>query len=128
MRQIRPFIAILLAGIWINASEFFRNEFLLKAHWVGHFQSLGMAFPSTPTNGALWVTWGFLFAAGLYLLSRRHSLMQTTLIGWLLTFVLMWIVIGNLNVLPLGILPYAIPLSLVETIGAAWICRRVSPP
>jgi hypothetical protein len=36
-------------------------------------------------------------------------------------FLLMWVVIGNLGVLPFGILPYALPLSIVEVLGATWI-------
>jgi hypothetical protein len=38
----------------------------------------------------------------------------------------MWVVIGNLNVLPTGILLYAIPLSLLEAFVAAWIIKRLT--
>ena len=41
-----------------------------------------------------------------------------------MAFVMMWVVIGNLDVLPYGILPYALPLSLLEVFGAAWIIRK----
>ena len=49
--QTRRIIAIMLAGIWVNASEFLRNEVLLKTYWVEHYRSLGMVFPSEPQNG-----------------------------------------------------------------------------
>jgi hypothetical protein len=39
----------------------------------------------------------------------------------------MWLAMWNLTVLPWGILPYAVPLSLLETAGAVFICRRFSP-
>ena len=39
---------------------------------------------------------------------------------------MMWVVIGNLEVLPYGILAYAVPLSLVETYVASWIMYRLS--
>ena len=40
---------------------------------------------------------------------------------------MMWLVIWNLNVLPVSILVYAIPLSLLECLGAAYICVRLEP-
>jgi len=38
----------------------------------------------------------------------------------------MWLVIGNLGVLPWGILPVAIPLSLLEAFLAAFIIKKLS--
>lgn len=119
--------AILLAGLWINASEFFRNEVLVKSLWTAHFQALGLTFPSAPLNGALWMLWGFVFAMVVLAISRRASLLQTTFALWLITFPMMWLVLWNLGVLPIGILPYAVPLSLLEVMVATLICRRVAP-
>ena len=90
--QSRKIIAVVLTGIWVNASEFFRNEVLLKKYWVDHYQSLGMTFPSAPKNGMIWVAWGFLFSIAIYLISRRFNLIQTALISWFMAFVLMWVV------------------------------------
>lgn len=72
--------AIILAGIWINASEFLRNQLLFNRYWVEHYQSLGLTFPSDPLNGIVWVIWGFIFAVTLYVISRRFSLLETTLL------------------------------------------------
>jgi hypothetical protein len=90
--------------------------------------SLGITFPAEPQNGAVWVAWGFLFALVIYLLSRKFSLLQTTLLSWFVGFVLMWVVIWNLNVLPTAILVYAIPLSLLETFIGSYISIKYSPP
>ena len=125
--RTRNFIAIFATGIWVNASEFFRNEILLKSHWVSHYQTLGLTFPSSPLNGLVWVTWGFLFASAIYLISRKFDLIQTTLIGWFIGFVLMWLVLWNLLVLPTAILVYAIPLSLLEVFVGAYISRKLAP-
>lgn len=119
-------IAVILTGIWVNASEFFRNEVLLKTYWRQHYRSLGITFPSEPANEAIWVLWGFLSAIAIYLVSRKFDLVQTTLISWLMAFALMWVVTWNLGVLPDAILVYAIPLSLLETLIGACICRKVS--
>jgi predicted neutral ceramidase superfamily lipid hydrolase len=125
--QSRNIIAIILTGIWVNASEFFRNEVLLKTYWINHYRSLGMTFPSEPLNGMIWVAWGFLFAIAIYIISRKFDLIQTTLISWFMAFVLMWIVTWNLNVLPSAILIYAVPLSLLEAFIGSYICRKMSP-
>ena len=125
--QSRNIIAIILTGIWVNASEFFRNEVLLKTYWINHYRSLGMTFPSEPLNGMIWVAWGFLFAIAIYIISRKFDLLKTTLISWFMAFVLMWIVTWNLNVLPSAILIYAVPLSLLEAFIGSYICIKMSP-
>ncbi|MBU1214125.1 MAG: hypothetical protein KKF58_02710 [Gammaproteobacteria bacterium] len=124
----RNILAVMAAGTWINASEFFRNEVLIKDLWAEHYRSLGLAFPSAPVNGMLWMLWGFVFAAMILAVSRRFDLLQTTLICWLMAFVLMWIVIWNLLVMPAGLLTFALPLSLLEVFIAAYLCMKLSPP
>jgi predicted neutral ceramidase superfamily lipid hydrolase len=120
-------MAVILTGIWVDASEFFRNEVLLKKYWIDHYQSLGMTFPSAPLNGMIWVAWGFLFAIAIDIISKKFNLMRTTLISWFMAFVLMWIVTWNLNVLPGAILIYAVPLSLLEAFIGSYICIKMSP-
>jgi len=118
---------VLLATIWISISEFVRNEFLVKSYWIKHYQKVGLVFPSEPLNGAVWGLWSLLFAISIFIISKKFSLIETTLFSWLVGFVLMWIVIGNLNVLPYGILIYAIPLSLLEAFVATFIIKKLSP-
>jgi hypothetical protein len=125
--KTRNIIAVILTGIWVNASEFFRNEVLLKTYWIDHYKSLGMTFPSAPQNGMIWVLWGFLFAMAIYVVSKKFDLIQTTLISWFMAFVLMWIVTWNLSVLPGAILIYAVPLSLLEAFIGSYICKKMSP-
>jgi membrane associated rhomboid family serine protease len=117
-------LAALISGIWINLSEFLRNEFLFKQWWLEKYESLRLTFPSGPVNGALWVLWGFLFAASVVALRRRLSFLETTLLAWVMGFVLMWIVIGNMNVLPHKILLVAVPWSVAEVAIAVCITQR----
>ncbi|MCB0689358.1 MAG: hypothetical protein KDC53_22625 [Saprospiraceae bacterium] len=117
----KTLLALITATVWISISEFFRNEFLLSAYWRDHYQHLGMEFPSAPINGAIWGVWSLCFAIVIYIISRKFSLIHTTMLSWFAGFCLMWIVTGNMNVLPFGILPYAIPLSFLETYLAALI-------
>ncbi len=121
------FLAILLSTLWISISEFVRNTFLLHHHWVQHYQNLGILFPEQPINGAIWGIWSLCFAVSIYIFSRKFSLVQTALFAWFIGFVLMWLVIGNLGVLPFKILPIAIPLSLLEVFVASLIIFKLSP-
>ncbi|MBN1247713.1 MAG: hypothetical protein JXC32_08650 [Anaerolineae bacterium] len=70
------------------------------SYWTSHYESLGLLFPSAPVNGAIWGLWSLLFAIAIYVISRRSSLLETALLSWFVGFVLMWVVIWNLNVLP----------------------------
>lgn len=121
----KTILPILLATIWISLSEFLRNEILLKSQWVSHYENLGMTFPSQGINGAVWGIWSLLFAISIYIMSKRFNLTETTLFSWFMAFAMMWIVIGNLNVLPFGILYFAIPLSLLESFIASYIIHRM---
>lgn len=122
MKQITP--AVLLSTLWIALSEFLRNELLLKSEWLEHYSEMGLTFPSEPLNGAVWGIWSLMFSVLLMAIGQRFSLLHTILIGWISAFLMMWIAIGNLGVLPFSILPFAIPLSALETAVAVWIQKR----
>jgi len=118
-------LPILLATIWISISEFARNEFLVKSYWTDHYKKLGLIFPSEPVNGAIWGVWSLLFAIAIFIISKKFTLWQTTLLSWFVGFVMMWVVIGNLGVLPYGLLLYAIPLSFLEAFVAVLIIKKI---
>ena len=126
MKYLKPAAAILIATIWISISEFIRNEFIVKSYWTKHYQSLGLTFPSESINGAVWGIWSLLFAITIYFIAKKFNLIQTTVLSWFAGFVLMWVVIGNLGVLPYGLLVYAIPLSVLEAFIAALIIKKLT--
>jgi hypothetical protein len=118
-------LPVLLATIWVSISEFVRNQLIFKSLWVEHYQKMGLTFPAEPINGAMWGVWSLLFAITVFILSKKFNLWQTTLLAWFIGFVLMWVVIGNLGVLPYGLLVFAVPLSMLEAFVAAWIVKKV---
>jgi hypothetical protein len=127
MKSLRTtLLPVLLATIWISVSEFFRNEFLLKSYWTEHYEQMGLVFPSEPINGAIWGLWSLLFAVAILIILKRFSLWETIFLSWFVAFVLMWVVTGNMGVLPLGILIYAVPLSLLETFVAVFIIKKIA--
>lgn len=119
-------LPILLATIWISISEFVRNELLFNSYWTDHYKGLGLVFPADPINGAMWGVWSLLFAIAIYIMAAKFNLMQTTFLSWFTGFVLMWVVTGNMGVLPYSILIYAIPLSLLEAFVASLIIKKLS--
>ncbi|MBD3374823.1 hypothetical protein GF406_07310 [candidate division KSB1 bacterium] len=122
----KPVFAIFLATGWIGLSEFVRNELLFKSYWVHHYQSMGIVFPSQPVNNAVWAIWSLLLAIVIYILGQKYTLVHTFLLSWFVGFVLMWVVIGNMGVLPFGILVWAIPWSLLEVFVAAFMIKKMS--
>jgi len=120
----KTILPILSATLWISVSEFLRNELLFKSYWTEHYENLGLVFPSEPLNGSVWGLWSLLFATAIFIIAKKFSLIQTTLLSWFVAFVLMWMVIWNMNVLPQGLLYFAAPLSLFETFLAAWIIKK----
>jgi len=126
MQIIKKALPVLLATIWISISEFVRNELLFKSFWVDHYKGLGLTFPSAPVNGAVWGVWSLVFAVAVYIISKRFSLFETAALSWVVAFVMMWLVIGNMGVLPYGLLVYAIPLSMLETLVAAFIVKQLN--
>lgn len=126
MKIIKKIILpIFLTTIWISISEFFRNELLLKTFWIKHYQDLGISFPSSPINGVIWGIWSFLFAVAIFILAKKFTIIQTTFLSWFMGFMMMWVVIGNLNILPdAPFLLYVLPLSIFESFIAAWIIKK----
>lgn len=123
---MRPLVAILVATAWISINEFVRNQVVLAHQWSGHYATLGLTFPSAPINGAVWGIWALCFAVAIFFIARRFNLFETAALAWFMGFVLMWLVIGNMAVLPIGILPYAIPWSMAEALGTAYILKKLA--
>jgi len=69
--------------------------------------------------------WSLCFATGIFIIAQKFTLFQATFIAWFMGFVLMWLVIGNINVLPYGILIFAVPLSVLEAFIATLIIKKM---
>jgi hypothetical protein len=122
----KAIMTILLATIWISICEFSRNQLWLKSYWTEHYQNMGLIFPAEPVNGMIWGIWALVFSVFIFVLAKKHTLLQTAVLAWVAGFVFMWLVIGNLGVLPFRILYYAVPLSIVEVLVAVWIIVKLS--
>jgi len=92
-----------------------------------YYTKMGLVFPSRPINAVVWMAWGFSFAVLIFILSKRYSLLHTTLFSWFASFFMMWLVAWNLAVLPPGILWIACPLSLLEAFIGTLIIKKMAP-
>ena len=99
----------------------------MKSYWVEYYQNLDLVFPIELANNLIWMMWGFLVALVIFILSKKFNLLLTTFISWISIFLMLWIVLWNINMLPTEILKYVIPLSFIEVLVGAWICTKVSP-
>jgi hypothetical protein len=124
---VKNILSTLAAFAWISANEFVRNQFVFKHLWEAHYQSMGLTFPAAPVNGAVWGLWSLVFAGVIYTLRQRFGFGQTIALAWVIGFVMMWLVIGNMGVLPFSLLSYAIPWSFVECLGAVWLIQKIAP-
>ena len=73
-----------------------------------------------------WGIWSLGLAIAIRLILGRFALVPGALLAWFMAFVLMWLVVGNMAVLPFSILPYAVPLSLLEVFVAALILKKMT--
>jgi hypothetical protein len=124
MKITGSILAVIISTAWISVSEFVRNQVLFKSYWTGHYDKMGLVFPAEPLNGAVWGIWSLFLALSVFFILKKFPLTETVVLAWFMAFPMMWLVIGNLNVLPHGLLIFAIPLSLVEVIVAALIIKQ----
>jgi hypothetical protein len=122
----KTFVPILLVGIWINVSETVRWLLIIESYWAEYYKSLDLVFPADPINSIVWMLWGFILASIIFILSKKFKPLQTAFISWLAVFVILWIVLWNIDMLPINILWYNIPLSFIEIYIGVLICNKVS--
>jgi hypothetical protein len=124
--KFKNLLAILLATGWMSLSEFFRNEILFKSLWVNHYQKLGLVFPSETGNKIAWIAWSFMFTGVIYNIAKKFPLAGTALLSWFAAFPMMWIMLGNLGVMPHNYMLYSTPITLLESFVATLIIQKLS--
>ncbi len=121
----RTVLPILLTGIWINLAATIKWMVLIQPYWIEKYSQMGLVFPESMMNNLVWMIWGFMFASVIYVLIRKFNLVQTTLLTWFMAYIMLWVIVWNVGVLPTAMLWINVPLSFLETLAGAWICRRV---
>ena len=125
--KLKSLWQVLLLAVWINLSETVRWVLYSQPKFETLYRNMGRELPNGPINGILWMIWGVLIACLVFILSKKFTLLQTTIITWVTVFVMIWIALWNYAILPLDILLVAAPLSLVEIFIAALISKKLQP-
>ncbi len=117
---------ILIISLWINIAETLRWLLYSKAYFLEVYQSLNLVLPFGPIYLILWLIWGILLSTIIYIISKKYTLLQTTVMIWIMAFLMVWITLFNLNVLPLSMLWLVIPLSFIDILVGVLISNYLS--
>ena len=122
----KTILPIILIGLWINISITIGWMLILEGYWIGKYQSMNLVFPTGLMNNIAWMIWGFMLATIIFIFLKKFSLWQTTFLAWFVAFIMMWVIVWNIGVLPTGMLLFNIPNSFFVTFIGAWICKRLT--
>jgi hypothetical protein len=121
----KTILPIILIGLWINISITIGWILILEGYWIEKFQSINLVFPTGLINNITWMIWGFMLATIIFIFSKKFTLWQTTFLAWFVAFIMMWVIVWNVGVLPTGMLLFNIPNSLFVTFIGALICKKL---
>lgn len=115
---------ILIVSLWVNIYETLRWILFAKPDIDMHFKAANLVLPNEPINNFLWLIWGIIIAAIIFIISKKFKVLQTTFIVWIIVYVTHWIALWNMAVLPLNVLWLAVPLTFINVLVGALICSR----
>ena len=114
---------IFLVSIWINIFETLRWMLFAKPEIDMHFKAANIVLPNEPINNLLWLIWGIIIAVMIFIVSKKFKVLQTTFIVWITVYVMHWIALWNMAVLPINILWLAVPLTFINVLVGALISK-----
>ena len=115
---------ILLVSLWINIFETLRWMLFAKPSIDIHFKAANLVLPNEPVNNLLWIIWGIIIAVMIFIISKKFKILQTTFIVWITVYIMHWIALWNMAVLPINILWLAVPLTFINVFVGALICNK----
>ena len=115
---------ILLISLWINIFETLRWMLFAKPDIDIHFKAANLVLPNEPINNILWLIWGIIIAVMIFIISKKFKVLQTTFIVWIIVYVMHWIALWNMAVLPVNVLWLAVPLTFINVLVGALICAK----
>ena len=125
MSSKKTILSIFLIGIWINISITIGWVLILESYWVEKFKNLNLDFPTALFNNIMWMIWGFMLASVIYMLSKKFTTFQTTFLSWFVAFIMPWTMIWTIGVLPIEMLLFNIPNTLLVTYIGALISNKL---
>jgi hypothetical protein len=120
----KVFWQVLIVSLWVNIFETLRWILFVKPDIDIYFKSANLVLPNGPINNMLWLIWGIIIAVMIFIISKKYKVLQTTFIVWVTVYVMHWIALWNMAVLPINILLLAVPLTFINVLVGALICNR----
>lgn len=114
---------ILVISIWINFFETLRWMLFAKPSIDLHFKAANLILPNEPINNIFWLVWGIIIAVMIFIISKKFNVLETTFIVWITVYVMHWIALWNMAVLPINILWLAVPLTFINVLVGALITK-----
>ena len=105
---------IIIISIWINIAETIRWILFAKPYFIKHFQNRNIEPPGGPLYLTIWLVWGIILALIIIIISKKFSLLKSSLIIWFTTFSGIWIMLFNLNVVTVPILFILMAFCFIE--------------
>ena len=99
-------------------------DVICKTRYDIHFKAANLVLPNEPINNILWLIWGIIIAVMIFIISKKFKVLQTTFIVWIIVYVMHWIALWNMAVLPINILLLAVPLTFINVLVGALISNR----
>jgi len=114
---------ITILSVWINVAETIRWIVFAKPYFVSHYQKMNIEPPSGLLYLIIWFVWGVLLALLVYIISRKFSLIETTIIVWLSVFSGIWIMLFNQSLVTFPILFAIAAFCFIEIFIAVLITK-----
>ncbi len=105
---------IIIISIWINLAETLRWILFAKPYFINHFQNRNIEPPGGPLYLIIWIVWGILLSLIIFIISKKFSLLKSTLIIWFAVFSGIWIMLFNLKVITIPILLILMSFCFME--------------
>ncbi|SOB91110.1 hypothetical protein SAMN05877809_101295 [Rhodobacter sp. JA431] len=120
--SLKSSLTPIVAGwVWISACEFGINSYWLQSEWEDYFGALGVDYPGEPMQLLVWAGWALLYALCLRMLLVRFGGLFAGLISWFMVFGLMFVALGNINLMTQDFLTLIVPATLAEAVSAALV-------
>jgi len=114
---------VVILSIWINVAETIRWMVFAKPYFVSHYQKMNIEPPGGPLYLIIWIVWGVLLAILIYIISRKFSWIETTIMVWLSVFSGMWIMLFNQSLVTFPVLLTLAAFCFIEILIAVLIAK-----
>jgi hypothetical protein len=122
--HIKMIWLVIIISIWINAAETIRWILFAKPYFIKHFQDRNIEPPGGPLYLIIWFLWGILISVIIFNISKKFSLLNSTLIIWFAVFSGIWIMLLNLKVITIPILLILMSICFIEILIGVLISKH----